>query len=168
MWLHATEDCYPACRCIRFCHRHQKPSNAHWGRSARCVWYRCGSSWRPVAWAWSNLDRRHCKWRLWTRLGRGHLREKLSASLTKQMKNREFWRTSCSCSKPGPIRRDVTAVDLEVLLLPFMGQPYRPDDTHVSDSLASACGALFASSTERHEGSFSRALNLNQVSKCPG
>ena len=40
----------------------------------------------------------------------------------------------------------MTAVDLEVLLLPFMGQPHRSDEAHISSSLASACGALFAMS----------------------
>lgn len=35
----------------------------------------------------------------------------------------------------------MTAVNLEIFLLPFMGKPHRPDEMHLSNPLASAAGA---------------------------
>lgn len=57
---------------------------------------------------------------------------------------REIPVTSSSCDEPLSIRRDMAAIDLKVLLLPAMGQPYGTNVFHGSRLGASACRACLA------------------------
>ena len=52
-----------------------------------------------------------------------------------------MYRTSTSADEPGTIRRDMAAVDFEILLFPAMCEPYWANDPHGEDVGSSACTA---------------------------